>query len=114
MVGTLHVLNPDDFIVRTNVRLMQEGRTFDSNYVTNLSDDAVPALLESMEALNFEHQCMVKSKISFRLEEAQRENDFRTLNWSRWTARNKMQQYSENLDVSNCPEHLKRRYHFGL
>ncbi|MGI8640752.1 MAG: DUF4153 domain-containing protein, partial [Pyrinomonadaceae bacterium] len=34
MLGTLHVLSPDDFIVRTNVRLMQEGRSFDSHYVS--------------------------------------------------------------------------------
>ncbi|HEX9962542.1 MAG TPA: DUF4173 domain-containing protein, partial [Pyrinomonadaceae bacterium] len=43
MLGTLHVFNPDEFIVRTNVRLMQQGRSFDSQYITNLSDDAVPA-----------------------------------------------------------------------
>src|SRR5215210_1935102 len=48
MVGTLHVFNPDDFIVRTNVRLMQQGRSFDSFYVVNLSDDATPALLETL------------------------------------------------------------------
>lgn len=108
MIGTLHVLNPDDFIVRTNVRLMQEGRAFDSWYVTDLSDDAVPALLESMEAMNFERQCVVKNKISRRLEEAQKENDFRTLNWSRWNARQKMRQSSEILDAANCPEFTRR------
>jgi hypothetical protein len=111
MIGTLHVLNPDDFIVRTNVRLMKEGRSFDGYYVTHLSDDAVPALLESMEVMNFERQCVVKNKLSQRLEKAQTENDFRTLNWSRWVAKRKMQQYSENLDTANCPEYTKRRYY---
>jgi hypothetical protein len=114
MIGTLHVLNPDDFIVRTNVRLMQEGRDFDSYYVTHLGDDAVPALLESMEAMSFERQCIVKNKISQRLEKAQTENDFRTLNWSRWVAKKQMQQYSENLDTANCPEYTKGRYYSGF
>jgi hypothetical protein len=62
VVGTLHVFNPDDFIVRTNVRLMQEGRAFDSFYVSQLSDDAVPALLENLPTMSFEQQCTVKQK----------------------------------------------------
>ncbi len=48
VLGTLHVLNPDEYIVRTNIRLMQEGRAFDANYHQNLSDDAVPVLLENL------------------------------------------------------------------
>ncbi|MCY7344745.1 MAG: DUF4173 domain-containing protein [Pyrinomonadaceae bacterium] len=107
VVGTLHVLNPDDFIVRTNVRLMHEGRSFDSNYVTELSDDAVPALLENLPAMNFERQCVVKNKISNRFVQAQTENDFRTWNWSRSVARRKMAQLSEILDTANCPEYTK-------
>ena len=27
VLGTMHVLHPDDFIARTNIRLMQEGPT---------------------------------------------------------------------------------------
>ena len=104
VVGTLHVLNPDDFIVRTNVRLMQEGRQFDSSYAAQLSDDAVPALLESLPAMNSDEQCVIKNKIFNRFAEAQAENDFRTWNWSRSAAREKMGHYSESLNMSNCPE----------
>jgi hypothetical protein len=103
IVGTLHVFNPDDFIVRTNVRLMHEGRSFDSTYVAELSDDAVPALLENLPAMNFNQQCVVKNKISQRFNEAQTENDFRTWNWSRSVARAKMRIESENLATTNCP-----------
>jgi len=106
----LHVLNPDDFIVRTNVRLMQEGRTFDPFYVSELSDDAVPALLENLPTMNFERQCVVKNKISNRFVQAQTENDFRTWNWSRSAAREKMAQHREILDTANCPPFLNR-YH---
>ncbi|HEX8738338.1 MAG TPA: DUF4173 domain-containing protein [Pyrinomonadaceae bacterium] len=103
MVGTLHVFNPDEFIVRTNVRLMQQGRSFDSNYVTNLSDDAIPALLESMPAMNFEQQCPVRYKLVRRFEEAKKENDFRTWNVSRWLARREMAQHPETQHTLGCP-----------
>ena len=108
MLGTLHVLNPDDFIVRTNVRLMQEGRTFDSRYVAELSDDAVPALLEAMPTMNFQQQCVVKHKLLHRLETAHTEGDFRSWNWSRYIARNKMAQ--SNSAATNCPPET-RSYH---
>ena len=62
-LGTLHVLNPDDFIVRTNVGLMREGRGFDTEYVSQLSDDAVPALFENMSKMDLISS--VKSKTNF-------------------------------------------------
>jgi hypothetical protein len=108
MLGTLHIFNPDEFIVRTNVRLMQEGRSFDSAYVTNLSDDAVPALLETMPTMKFEQQCTVRWKLARRFQAAQTENDFRTWNWSRWLARRKMSQYGESLDATGCPTYTQR------
>ncbi len=110
VLGTLHVLNPDDFIVRTNVRLMQEGRTFDSFYVSELSDDAVPALLENLPTMSFEQQCVVKNKISYRFNQAQTENDFRTWNWSRFTARNAMNNQAETLNTTNCSPQTNRIY----
>lgn len=103
VVGALHVLNPDDFIVRTNVRLLREGRVFDAHYAASLSDDAAPALLENLPAMSVEQQCAVKYKIARRFETAQTETDFRTWNWSRRAARNAMARYGESLDASNCP-----------
>ncbi len=107
VVGTLHVFNPDDFIVRTNVRLMQEGRGFDSLYVSELSDDAIPALLENLPTMSFEQQCTIKNKISHRFETSKTENDFRTWNWSRSVARAETEHYGESLDTSNCPNNAK-------
>ncbi len=108
VVGIMHILNPDDFIVRTNVRLMQQGRVFDSSYVTNLSDDAVPALIESMAEMNVEKQCDVRWKLSHRFETAETENDFRTWNWSRSTARKEMAQNPESFNTLNCPPDAPR------
>lgn len=111
IVGTLHVLSPDDFIARTNIRLMQEGRAFDSSYIAELSDDAVPALLENLPAMSFEQQCIVKSEISHRINQTETENDFRTWNWSRRNARNAWSRLAthnetlrggKNLDMRGC------------
>ena len=106
VVGTLHVLNPDDFIVRTNVRLMGEGRHFDLNYVTELSDDAVPALLENVQTMDLAGRCAVKKEIGRRYVQAQTENDFRTWNWSRSVAREKMARHnSEIFAAPDCPQY---------
>jgi hypothetical protein len=109
-LAVLHVLNPDEYIVRTNVRLMQEGRMFDSQYATELSDDAAPALLESLPVMNYEQRCVVKNKLARRFEKAQAENDFRTWNFSRWKARRAMSAYAESLDTSGCPAYTTKYY----
>lgn len=52
VIASLHFVNPDDFIVRTNVDLMKQGRSFDASYNSSLSADAVPALIESYSELS--------------------------------------------------------------
>jgi len=103
IIATLHVFNPDDFIVRTNVRLMQQDRHFDSSYAASLSDDAVPALVESLPIMDVEKQCVVKWKLADRFKQAEQENDFRTWNWSRSTARKEMTQNQESFNTAGCP-----------
>jgi hypothetical protein len=111
VVGTLHVFNPDEYIVRTNIRLMNEGRAFDAAYNSSLSDDAMPVLLENLSAMSFENQCRVKWNLSRRLEEAQKETDFRSWNFSRWSARNRLAQNAGNLDTASCPSNTKDFYY---
>lgn len=101
-LGTLHVLNPDDFIVRTNIRLMQEGRTFDVYYNTSLSDDAVNALREGLPAMKVEDQCTVHRRFLYRLESKQDENDFRSWNWSRWTTQGALAEHARQFNASAC------------
>lgn len=107
MLGTLHVFNPDDYIMRTNIRLMQEGRMFDSHYANELSDDAVPALLENLPTMNFQQQCTVKYQLSNRWNEAQNETDFRSWNWSRWSARWAMSRNAGNFGIEDCFDYTK-------
>jgi hypothetical protein len=54
VLGLLHFVNPDDYIVRTNVRLMREGRAFDADYNSRLSADSIPVILEAFPETRLE------------------------------------------------------------
>ena len=112
-LGTLHVLNPDDFIVRTNLRLMQEGREFDAYYNSRLSDDAIPALIEGLPAMNFEDQCIVKNKLIHQGFESEKTNDFRSFNFSRWIAGNRKKETLKNdFNLAECPNNTESKDRF--
>jgi hypothetical protein len=82
MIGALHVMNPDSFIVRVNMAHMQSGRTLDTSYVTSLSADAVPALFEALPALNRAERSTIANRLLY--ERAAVESaDWRSWNWSR-------------------------------
>jgi hypothetical protein len=59
----LNVLNPDDFIVRTNAGRVEAANPFDASYVVGLSADAVPALIASLPTLNDHDQCVTAARI---------------------------------------------------
>ncbi len=52
MVAILNFVNPEDYVVRTNVNLMRAGRSFDAGYNSRLTADAVPALVEALPGLS--------------------------------------------------------------
>lgn len=94
VLGSLHLMNPDDFIVRTNVKLMQQGRSFDVYYNGNLSADAIPALVENLDVMNEQQRCDVKRSL-YGIYSNKYENDFRTWNYSRW--KGQWELYENNL-----------------
>lgn len=112
VLGALHFVNPDAYIARTNIRLMNEGRSFDAFYNASLSDDAVPVLLENLPAMNFDDQCTVKWKLANRLNRAEKENDVRSWSYSRRTARRAMNSYAEGFDTTNCSDYSKHDHSF--
>ncbi|MBX7170740.1 MAG: DUF4173 domain-containing protein [Pyrinomonadaceae bacterium] len=109
VLGTLHVLSPDDFIARTNIRLMHEGRSFDAYYHNSLSDDAAPVLLENLDTMSFDSQCRIKAKFKRRLDEVKTESDFRSFNFSRWKAKNWLEQSQESFNTTGCPPYTQYR-----
>ena len=83
ILGATNLVNPDKFIAETNIRLMHQGREYDGSYNRELSDDAVPALLNALPYMNADDQCHVKWKLHNRLIEGRSETDIRSWNLSR-------------------------------
>lgn len=105
ILGGLHVVNPDDYIARTNIRLMKEGRSFDAHYNVNfLSNDAVPALLENLPQMNSENQCAVIRSLYHRRYNFvfNAKDDFRSWNMSRWNSKNELEVNKETLFRAGC------------
>jgi len=86
ILGATHVLNPDAFIAKTNIALMQQGRPFDATYNAKLSDDALPTLMESFGLLNDYDQRTVAVRMANRYCDKQKEGYFRSWNFGRWRA----------------------------
>lgn len=80
ILGATHVLNPDAFIVKTNIALMKQGREFDATYNSRLSNDALPVLFDSFDELNSEDKKFVLMNVGQRYCGLSEESDLR--NWS--------------------------------
>jgi hypothetical protein len=94
LIGLLHLLNPDAFIVRTNVAQMNAGRAFDAEYAVSLSADAVPALVKALPEMNAGARSRVVQRIIERWLPDERP-DWRSWNWSRAEARRKAETLRE-------------------
>ena len=103
ILGATHVLNPDEFIVKTNLALMREGRSFDASYNARLSQDAVPTLMKVLPELNPKDQCIVRLILwgSLSGRDEQENRDIRSWNLSRSNARALLIENSENSTVLN-------------
>ncbi|HEX2121159.1 MAG TPA: DUF4153 domain-containing protein, partial [Thermoanaerobaculia bacterium] len=85
-VVVLHAVDPDDLIVRSNVARAREGqRPLDARYVTQLSEDAIPALLASFDTLAPDQRSAIATRWLPRTIELR--PDWRTWNVSRSRAR---------------------------
>lgn len=80
----LNLVNPEELIVRTNVRRALMGRTFDAEYLNQLSTDAVPAIVESLDLVTPEQRRILAEGLESRAIAAR---DWRTWNVSRMEAR---------------------------
>ncbi|MEP6945473.1 MAG: DUF4173 domain-containing protein [Acidobacteriota bacterium] len=103
ILGATHVLNPDAFIVRTNIALMQQGREFDENYNFRLSADAVPEVLAALSQLNLDDQCRAKVELHNLYRQLGQTRDLRSWNLSRKTAWSALNQSDPVLhQVEGC------------
>ncbi|MGB7069496.1 MAG: DUF4173 domain-containing protein [Pyrinomonadaceae bacterium] len=107
ILGATNLMNPDNFIASTNIKLMQQGREFDAHYNAGLSTDAIPALLEGMPKMNLEDRCYVGSDIHYRYRELGQMTDLRSLNYSRRMAFRELRANDGFLhQTEGCPPSL--------
>ncbi len=83
----LSVVNPDGWIVRTNLRhAAAPGRSFDGDYALSLSRDAVPALIDGLGSLATSQRV----QLEHRLIESQQSTDWRNWTWSHQAAADRL------------------------
>ncbi len=102
VLAGLHVLNPDAFIVRTNLNRPAAERPFDAKYAVLLGADAVPPLLEALPGLDASNRCTIATRLLKRWS-PESETDWRTWNWSRSRARRLVAERADALRAPNCP-----------
>ncbi len=100
VLAGLHLLNPDAFIVKTNLNRPAAERPFDAHYALTLGGDAVPPLLAALPQLGTEDRCVVVHGLLARWDKE--DADWRTWNWSRARARTLVRNQADALKAS-CP-----------
>lgn len=104
ILGATNLMNPDAFIARTNIALMNQGREFDSGYNTKLSADAIPAILSASPTMSLEDRCDVKSEFLDRYETLSTMHDPRSWSLSRRRALTVLNDYVADLNkIEGCP-----------
>lgn len=81
----LLVINPDDLIARTNIARVAEGKTIDALYLTRLSNDAVPAIMDGFNTLDDSTRAALARPLLKRKEHLAA-RDWRSWNWSSYAA----------------------------
>jgi hypothetical protein len=102
VLAGLHVLNPDAFIVRTNLHRPAAERPFDAEYALSLGADAVAPLLEALPTLDASSRCAIAARLLNRWSPESR-TDWRTWNWSRNRARRLVSERADALRALKCP-----------
>jgi hypothetical protein len=100
VLAGLHILNPNAFIVRTNLARPVSERPFDAAYATTLGADAVPALLEAFPRLAAQERCTVATNLLKKWGAENDACDWRTWNWSRARARSLVHNQAQTLRAS--------------
>lgn len=104
IVFTLHVLNPEAMIVRTNINRAAEGAKLDYYYLSTLSGDAVPAILDGLHKLPPVTQEKLIAQMVQKWKEDS-EADWRSWNLSQKIAFNRVEALSRS--VENLPSETR-------
>jgi hypothetical protein len=103
VLGGLHLLNPDAFIVRANLARPPAERPFDGWYAASLSADAVPLLLKALPRLEPRALCSVAEGLLDQRRRLERD-DWRNWNFARARARRLLRDQEARLQADVCPK----------
>jgi len=98
MVVVLNVINPDAMIVRINAERARNGKQIDADYITSLSADSIPALMEAMPGISEPARQKAANKVIHDWSE-RGDPGWRSWNWSRSNARKLASENQEMLLV---------------
>src|SRR5215203_4593258 len=99
-IFAINVMNPEALIASTNIDRMEDGKRFDAYYLTALSADAVPVLVESLPEIGD-----TRLRKDYTVEQAvvdrwnSRLPDWRTWNLGRSRTRQLVRRHVEDQDV---------------
>ena len=99
-IFAINAMNPDALIAGTNIDRMEDGKRFDAYYLTTLSADAVPVLVESLPQIGDKRlwkDYTVEQAVVDRWDSGRA--DWRTWNLGRSRARQLVSGYIEDQDV---------------
>jgi hypothetical protein len=100
VLGGLHAMNPDAFVVRWNLARPGSERPFDAQYAAELGADAAPALVDALPGLAPTDRCVIVT----RLRSWERAGgDWRSWNLARARARRLAQEHAAAFDAL-CPD----------
>ncbi|HYT62570.1 MAG TPA: DUF4173 domain-containing protein, partial [Gemmatimonadales bacterium] len=108
ILAALHVMNPDAFIVKTNLNRPVAERPFDAEYALTLGADAVPALIDALPRLGAADRRVVVCGLVSRWNKE--DADWRTWNWSRARARRLVSHDAAALRQT-CTAAIKEMHH---
>ena len=94
-IVSINVMNPDALIANTNIDRMQQGKRFDPYYLTTLSADAVPTIVESLPEIGQEpvwQDHSLEQEILYKW--SKKPKDWRTYNLGRYNAYQSVETYT--------------------
>jgi len=86
LVGALQLINPAGLVARHNLDRIEELGGVDVEYLGSLGSDAAPLLLDRLDELSDEEQCLVASRLLSQWG-PERPGEWRSFNWSESRAR---------------------------
>ncbi len=101
-VALLNGLNPDAYIVRTNVSRASPSAPLDAPYIASLSADAVPALIGLLPRMPEDERRLVSERL-LREQSLPEGADWRTWNWGRSQASQTVEAHRAALQEAVVP-----------